>query len=732
MSTTRKVSTKQHAPNKTQKRGVKTSSTALIKCEQQEATKRFQSWEHEYEKSFAQDLTKSNKKIAKELIRLFKTPFAPSKVTPRTDYYTYINYRWITAQEGMLKKEEKYYVQVDNFRIAQEKVYYELIDIVEEYTKTKKTREALLLKNVHQSFLTLPAKAAKNHIAETIRTITDYIQGADLIKFLAHMNSSEMVSWACPICWLVLPDEKNSKIYKNYISPYQLSIYDYEIYLDVLPGDPNAEYKKMVKKEYFKYIDNIFNACLGSGHGFKAQDIWDVECLLLGAFECQDLLEADDGYNLIDADDALSKYGFDWTRFAKELGFKKVPPKILISNLNYTKCMMKLLGDNWTTPKWKGFWLYLYFRQIIRFHKEWKDIWFNFNGRILLGQTVNYPEELYPIFGLSACFNTLLTDEYVHRNPRTAEKEYIYNMAVDMKAVFIRKIKRNTWLSPPTKKYALLKLEKIDLVVGVPKRMREDALLDYKADDPWGNLMLLSKWRTEEFVKLDGEQVRDIPAIDWNNFKLIGYQSYIVNAFYTPTQNAIYIPHAYLQKPFIDLDERGIEYNLAHVGYTLGHELSHSLDDLGSQYDHNGNLYNWWTPQDKKKFNAKVQNVIKQYEQFAAYDGIDMDGSLSTGENLADISGMALCEEYLRDFQDKNEDIVPIRSLSFEAFYCYLAVQSRQKISNKAFAAQLKTNPHPMDKYRTNCPLSRLELFKSIYNIKKGDKMYWPNNDTIW
>jgi putative endopeptidase len=706
-------------------------STALT-CVEQHKKRGFQSWEHAYEKSFAQDLTKSNTKIAKELMRLFKTPFAPSNVTPRSDYYTYINNSWITKQEGMLKKEDKYYVQVDNFRVVQEKVYYELIDIVNEYTKTEKTRKSKLLSNVHKSFSKLNPKNAKMHIDQIVTTVADFISGNDLIKFLAYMNKSEMVSWACPISWLVLPDEKNSQIYKNYISSFQMSIYDFEIYLEVLPGDPNGKYKTMVKREYFKYIDNIFDACLGKNSGYTAQDIWDVECLLITAFECDEIEESEDGYNVVDADECLSKYGFDWIKFAKELGFKTVPKKIIMGNINFVKCVMKILNENWSSPKWKGYWLYLYLRQIIRFHKDWKDIWFNFNGKILLGETVNYPDELYPIFGLSACFNTLLTDEYVKNNPKEAEREYIGNMAVDMKAVFIRKIKRNKWLSPSTKKYALLKLEKIELVVGVPKRMREDALLDYSDDDPWGNLMLLSKWRTEEFVKLDGQQVRDIPAIDWNNFKLIGYQSYIVNAFYTPTQNAIYIPLAYLQKPFIDLDERGIEYNLAHVGYTLGHELSHSLDDLGSQYDHLGNLHNWWTPEDKKKFNAKVADVIKQYEQFAAYDGIDMDGSLSTGENLADISGMAICEEYLRDFQDKNEDIVPVRSLSFEAFYCYLAVQARQKISNKAFAAQLKTNPHPMDKYRTNCPLARLELFKSIFNIKKGDKMYWPNNDTIW
>ena len=122
----------------------------------------------------------------------------------------------------------------------------------------------------------------------------------------------------------------------------------------------------------------------------------------------------------------------------------------------------------------------------------------------------------------------------------------------------------------------------------------------------------------------------------------------------------------------------------------------------------------------------------KQYETFAKYDGIIMDGSLSSGENLADISGLAICVEYLRDFQDRNEDIAPIRKLSYLAFFVYFAYQQRQKISKRAITAQLHTNPHPLDKYRTNVPLSRLKLFIAIYNITSKNKMYWPTTDTIW
>ena len=266
------------------------------------------------------------------------------------------------------------------------------------------------------------------------------------------------------------------------------------------------------------------------------------------------------------------------------------------------------------------------------------------------------------------------------------------------------------------------------------RSLRDDPLLEYTSNDPWGNSVKMSEWRHKNAVELIGKSVIDIPVIDWAQYpiKLVGTQAYVVNASYTPTENGIYIPLGYIQKPFVDLEERGIEYNLAHIGFTLGHEMSHCLDDLGSKYDERGNLHNWWTKHDRKKFNAKVNNVIKQYETYAAYDGIVFDAEPSIGEDLADISGLAICQEYLRDFQLKNEDILPIQSLSFEAFFVYFAVQSRQKLSKKAIAAQLKTNPHPPDKYRCNVPLSRTRVFRAIYNVKKGDKMWWHSTNSVW
>jgi putative endopeptidase len=126
-----------------------------------------------------------------------------------------------------------------------------------------------------------------------------------------------------------------------------------------------------------------------------------------------------------------------------------------------------------------------------------------------------------------------------------------------------------------------------------------------------------------------------------------------------------------------------------------------------------------------------LKDVVLQYETFAARDGIKMDGSLSVGENIADISGLAIVEEYLRDYQINDDFINPIKKLSFETFFMYIAYQWRSYVSKKSIAIELKMNPHPLDKYRANCPLARLRLFKSIHHIKKGDGMYW-HSDTIW
>lgn len=699
----------------------------------QEHANTFNRFEEEYKKTL-----KENKNMSdSELIKLFNTPFTPTKYKAQNDYYTYINYQWLNEKSKELKKSLKYYVQVDSFRVTQEKVYYELIDIVKDFIKNNDSPKAHAIKKVYNSLYNLNPKVIKDYVHKVVEKIDKLLSNDSMFDFFGKINQNEIVSWGCPIVWGVLRDEKNVKKYVSNISAPQLTIYDYEIYIEDKADDQDtAEYKRKFKQHLLNFINEMFSLCLGKNHGLKSQDVLDCEYDMLSALGCNTIKDDDlDGYNVVSTKEALDKYGFNWQVFAKSVGYKDVPKTFICSSTNYLKCIIDMLSknDTWKSEKWRTYYLYMILRQLMRFHSEWRHVYYNFHGKFIKGQPIPYPREIYPVFGLSFCFNTFLTNEYIDRNKKQQYIDYTHNMASDLLTVYKRTIKNNKWLSESTKKYALLKLEHIKLEVGSPKILREDPILNYTDDNAYYNLQLIAQWRTKKLIELDGKESDvDIPIIDWEEFKMVGKQSYVVNAYYTPTENSIYVPLAYLQKPFIDLDERGIEYNLAHIGYTLAHEMSHCLDDLGSKYDEKGNLHNWWTKSDRRKFNIKVKDVIKQYEKFASYDGIKMDASLSTGENLADISGLAICENYLKDFQDKNNDIVPIRALSFHAFFVYLAIQARQKIFDEAIKAQLKTNPHPMDKYRTNCPLARLKLFRSLYNIKKGDKMYWKSTDTIW
>jgi putative endopeptidase len=654
----------------------------------------------------------------------------------KDDFFTYINDTWIKTQEKRLKKETKYYAQVDAFRMMQEKVYYQVMGYVNNYIKDNRgSKKARLLENVYKALYKTTKQIGLKHTHRVKEEVESFINQNDMYGLLAYTNSNELFSWCSPIVWKVMPDEKNVSKYISHLNPPELGIYDFDIYYDNGGSDEQKRYKKEFREKYFNFIRDTFKTCLPNHNGeHKPEHVWNVEKQIIEAMNCDSIKNEDPNfYNIVSKEKLENDYGFDWTTFTRKIGYSNAPSKIVLSSLNYTKCITKLLKDNWNSPEWKTYWLFMFYKTMLRFEWDWNQTYYDFYAKYVQGQPVRFPRELYPIFMLSFTFNTLLSQEYLKHHDNPLYTNYVKNMVEDLKTIFINKLGRNNWLSNSTKKMAIKKLKHLELVVGKPKEFREDPLLEYSPNDPWYNMNLLANWRIKKFIEYEGGPVSiDVPDIDWNEMKLVGTQPYIVNAYYMPTTNSIYIPTGYLQKPFIDLDERGIEYNLAYVGYTIGHELAHCLDDMGSQFDEKGNLRNWWTARDRRMFNKKVQDVTKQYEEVAANDGIKFDASIAVGENLADIAGLALAEEYLLLFQGANSDIDVIKKISLDAFYVYVAMQSRQKIHEKAIPAQLKTNPHPLEKYRCNCPLSRLDLFRKIYNIKEGDKMWWKNTDTIW
>ena len=688
---------------------------------------------------------KRNKKyntIGKELITAFGNPIAPKSVNLKDDFFTYVNYEWLHKIKN--KKVKNYYTRIDSFRMLQEKVYYQLIDLVKAYISEHSTHKSTMIRNVYESFLHLDELSCERHWKTIQKELDDIFENKSCTDLLIYMNRNEIVSGFCPISFTMMTDEKDSQINRCHINAPFLSYYNDELYEDENEGDKGdkeykgddaeEEYKKKFNQRFKTFVSAAFALAFGKDNDFFSEDVVDVEKQMLDAMNSYDpkIKEAEDGYNVVTAREAVETYKLKWDEFTKGLGFKTTPSFFITDNLTYLSKITGILLENWNSKKWKTYFYYCYFKQLMQFHRAWRIVYFNYFGKFVKGQTKMWPQEIFPVFGLSYCFNEFLTQQYITKYANGAYIKWASNLAYDLKTVFMRIIERNKWMSPKTKKYALLKLKHIRVDMAHPPYLVPDPDITYSRSDPFGNILACNAWRLKTLIETEGKHYIDLPMVDWSTyFSLAGNQAYIVNAFYDPTKNNIYLPLAYLQKPFLDGDERGIEYNLAYIGYTIGHELSHSLDDMGSMYDYKGNLFNWWTPHDHKIFESKMNDVILQYETFAARDGITMDGSLSVGENLADICGLAIIQEYLRDYQFNDDYIIPIKKLSFETLFMYIAYQWRSYVSKESIPTELKINPHPLDKYRANCPLARLDLFKSIYHIKKGDGMYW-HSDTIW
>jgi len=523
--------------------------------------------------------TLKKSEFAKELL----SRFSPSSIKPSNDFYNYINYMWL--KNVSLEKQQKYIVQVDDFRLAQDKVYNELNTIIVDYYNSHNNKLAKNLRNYHYSVIHMnPVSYSKKLAYKAINIVDEYIKNDNPWALLGYFNKDEMLANHTPFVWSLNPDEKEPEIFRCYISPIRFLILDLNVYYD---DGKEVAYKQKYRNEYYKYKKKIFDITLGKNN-FNPKDCFDVQVDIFNALGCVDVTSKEEStYNRVYKDEAMEKYGFDWNELSKQLGFKKTPEFFITSSLNYLKCGSQLLIDNWKTPKWRTFWIYLILRRLTRITKAWEHITYDFYGKFERGQEqIIRSDAVSAALYMSVPFNTFLTNEYVKKFENPQAVEYTKILCNDLKLVFKRILQRNNWLQPSTKKYALKKLEAFKFIYGKPENLREDPDLSY-TKILYDNMTKILGWRHEKFIELEGKHVIDIPYMDWTQYpvKMAGTQAYIVNASYTPSKNAIYINLGYIQKPFIDLDERGIEYNLAYIGYTLAHEMSHCLDDLGSKYD---------------------------------------------------------------------------------------------------------------------------------------------------
>jgi predicted metalloendopeptidase len=329
------------------------------------------------------DLKKTSTLKKKEFVKELLSKFAPRGIKPTDNYYDYINYQWL--QNVSVENQQKYITQVDDFRLVQDKVYRDLNDIILDYIKKNNNKLARNLKNYYTSVVKMnDLDYSKELSKEVVLTIDKFIQENNVWKLLAFINKDEMLHCAAPFVWTLNPDEMEPNIFRCYVSGHQFSILDIEVYYD---DGTNIEYKKKYRNAFKNYCKTLFDTCIGPNHGLNPDDVYDVEVDIFNVMGCVSVTrKEEEPYNKILAHECLEKYGFDWIQFSKELGFSKAPSFFITQSLNYLKCGTELMLQNWTSTKWRTYWIWILIRRLARITGKWQHITYDFYGKFQRGQ----------------------------------------------------------------------------------------------------------------------------------------------------------------------------------------------------------------------------------------------------------------------------------------------------------------------------------------------------------
>jgi predicted metalloendopeptidase len=203
-----------------------------------------------------------------------------------------------------------------------------------------------------------------------------------------------------------------------------------------------------------------------------------------------------------------------------------------------------------------------------------------------------------------------------------------------------------------------------------------------------------------------------------------------VNAYYLPTNNEIVFPAAFLQPPLFNMAADDA-VNYGAVGSTIGHEISHGFDDRGRQYDGDGNLRDWWTAEDNDKFKHKAAGLVQQYSSFEALPGLNVNGELTLGENIGDLSGVAVAyAAYIASLNGAEPPVIDGHT-GQQRFFLGYAQSNRTKWREGLMREVVLTDPHAPDEFRANGVVSNMDEFYAAFGVKEGDKLWRPAAERV-
>lgn len=342
---------------------------------------------------------------------------------------------------------------------------------------------------------------------------------------------------------------------------------------------------------------------------------------------------------------------------------------------------------------------------------------FDFYGRTLTGVKQNLPRWRRCVQATDRELGEALGQFYVQRRFPPEAKARALVMVQNLIAALHDDLSTLEWMSPPTRQKALEKLADIQLKIGYPDKWRDYSKYQVDRGPYVANLL---RGNAFEFARDMAKIGKPVDRTEWS------MTPPTVNAYYNPSMNEIVFPAGILQPPFFDA-RADDAVNYGGIGAVIGHELTHGFDDQGAKFDGKGNLKNWWTPEDLKNFEARGQCIADQFSAYQVEPGLHENGKLVEGESIADLGGMTIAYAALQKTLEGNPAPAPIGGFTPDQRFFLAWAQIWAVNFRPAFARLLtKTDPHPVNQFRTNGPLSNTPAFAKAFACSDPSPMVRP------
>ena len=349
---------------------------------------------------------------------------------------------------------------------------------------------------------------------------------------------------------------------------------------------------------------------------------------------------------------------------------------------------------------------------------------FDFRGRTLLGIKTDKPRWKRAIASIDAAIGEALGQAYVAEVMPPQARERALALVANLKAAMHVRLQQLDWMSDATKHAALAKLDTLGAKIGYPDRWRDYATLDIVRTSYYANVRAAVAFEARRrFAKFD----RAIDRGEWD------MTPQTINAYNNPMRNEVVFPAAQLLPPYFDAAADDAS-NYGAIGAVIGHEMLHAFDDQGSKFDAHGNLEDWWTTQDRTRFETRAAALQRQFDAYVPVDSLHINGSLTLGENIADLGGLLVAyDAFKATAQGRGGDAVDGQTPEQRFFIAY-ARSWREQQRPEQLRRQIQSNEHAPSKFRVNGPVSDTPAFAAAFGCKAGDAMVRSGDKrvTIW